>query len=139
MSFVAKATPGWMHRRLTERLLVSRYDASPLGSWAREQARQNDLRAVIDAGHTLGAFDSRSWIGAIDVPTAVVMTRFDTTVLTSRQRAMADAIPHAQTFLVNGGHDICAVDPAEFVPALEAACLAVVEPAGAVESTAEVP
>ncbi|HEY6532716.1 MAG TPA: alpha/beta fold hydrolase [Acidimicrobiales bacterium] len=118
LSFAARATPPWMHRRVSERVLVSKYDTSPLGTWAREQARQHDLRAMIDAGHALGSFDSRDWVETIDVPTAVVATRFDTTVLTSRQVALAEAIPGARTWFVSGGHDVCAVDPDSFVPVL---------------------
>jgi pimeloyl-ACP methyl ester carboxylesterase len=122
LSFAARATPSWMHRQVTERVLVSRYDTSPLGSWAREQARLNDLRAMIEAGHAVGSFDSRPWLGSIDVPVAVVETRFDTTVLATKQQAMARAIAGTRVFPVNGGHDVCAVDPDEFVPALVSAC-----------------
>jgi 3-oxoadipate enol-lactonase len=130
LSFAALATPPWLHRRLTERVLVSRYDTSPLGTWAREQARQNDLRAMIDAGHALGSYDARDWIGSIDVPTSVVMTRFDTTVLTSLQRDLAEAVPGATAYPVNGGHDVCAVDPDQFVPVLSQACADVAARAG---------
>ena len=127
LSFAALATPPWMHRRLSERVLVSKYDTSPLGRWAREQARQNDLRAMIDAGHALGTFDATDWVDTIDVPTAVLATRFDTTVLTSRQLAMAAAIPDAGVWQVNGSHDVCAVDPDSFVPPLVEACTDVAE------------
>lgn len=123
LSFATLATPPWMHRRLSERVLVGKYDTSPLGTWAREQVRQNDLRSMIDAGQALGAFDAREWIGTIDVPTAVVATRFDTAVLTSRQLALAEAIEHSTVWPVNGGHDMCAVDPETFVPVLVDACL----------------
>ena len=122
LAVAARLTPPWARRRVSERVLVSRYDTSALGRWAREQARQNDLRAVVEATHAAGSFDSETWIGEIDVPTAVVLTRFDTTVLTSRQQEMADAIPQARVFAVDGGHDVCAVDPEAFVPALLDAC-----------------
>jgi pimeloyl-ACP methyl ester carboxylesterase len=136
LSLAARATPPWMHRRLSERVLVSKYDASPLGQWAREQARQNDLRAMIDAGHALGTFDATGWVDTIDVPTAVLATRFDTTVLTSRQLDMASAIPGAEVWQVNGGHDVCAVDPGSFVPPLLEACADVAERAAAGSSAA---
>ena len=131
LSFATLATPTWMHRRLAERVLVSKYDTSPLGTWAREQARQNDLRAMIDAGHALGAFDSREWVGSIDVPTAPVMTRFDTPLRNSRQPDPADAPPGATAWSVNGGHDVCAVDPETFVPVLLDACTDVASRTGA--------
>ena len=56
------------------------------------------------------------------MPTAVVMTSYDTTVPTARQQAMADAIPGARVVPVSGGHDVCAVDTEAFVPALLEAC-----------------
>lgn len=122
LRLVVRAAPGWMHERVTERMIVNRYDTSPLGQWAREQARLNDLRTMIEAGHAVGSFDSRPWIGGVDVPTAVVMTTYDTTVPSTRQQAMADAIPGARVVPVSGGHDVCAVDPGAFVPALLDAC-----------------
>jgi pimeloyl-ACP methyl ester carboxylesterase len=122
LTLAVRAAPSWMHDRVTERLVVGRYDTSPMGSWAREQARYNDLRTMIEAGHTIGSFDSRPWLGSIDVPTDVVMTTYDTTVPTARQQAMADAIPEARVVPVSGGHDVCAVDTESFVPALVDAC-----------------
>src|SRR4051794_15073838 len=49
LSLAARAAPGWMSRRVTERLVTSRYDTSPLGTWARDQARLNDLRTMVEA------------------------------------------------------------------------------------------
>jgi 3-oxoadipate enol-lactonase len=77
---------------------------------------------MVEAGHAVGAFDSRDWIGLVDVPTAVVITERDKTVLPIRQRALADAIDGSVTFLVNGRHDVCATQPEIFVPALTSAC-----------------
>ena len=122
LSLAVRAAPSWMHKRVTERLVVGRYDSSPLGCWAREQSRFNDLRTIIEAGHAVGSYDARSWIGGIDVPTAIVMTSYDTTVPPARQQFMADTIPGARVVPVDGGHDVCAVDPQAFVPALLEAC-----------------
>lgn len=122
LSLATRAAPSWLHERVTERLVTTRYDTSPLGCWARDQARLNDLRAMIEAGHAVGSYDARSWIGGVDVPTAVVLTSYDTTVPPDRQQAMADGIPGARVFPVSGGHDVCAVDPPAFVPVLLDAC-----------------
>ena len=122
LSLAVRAAPSWMHKRVTERLVVGRYDSSPLGCWAREQSRLNDLRTIIEAGHAVGSYDARSWLGGIDVPTAIVMTSYDTTVPPARQQFMADTIPGARVVPVDGGHDVCAVDPQAFVPALLEAC-----------------
>jgi 3-oxoadipate enol-lactonase len=122
LSLAVRAAPSWMHKRVTERLVVGRYDSSPLGCWAREQSRFNDLRTIIEAGHAVGSYDARSWLGGVDVPTAIVMTSYDTTVPPARQQFMADTIPGARVVPVDGGHDVCAVDPQAFVPALLEAC-----------------
>ena len=117
-----RATPPWLDRRLAEKFLVSKYEDTPLGCWAREQARLNDLRTMVEAGQAVSSFDSRDWIGHVDVPTAVVITERDKTVLPIRQHALADAIDGSVKFLVNGRHDVCATQPELFVPALTAAC-----------------
>lgn len=131
LSLATRAAPSWMHRRVTERLVTTRYDTSPLGTWARDQARLNDLRTMIEAGHAVGSYDARSWVGDIDVPTAVVRTAYDATVPGDRQDELADAVPGARVFPVNGGHDVCAVDPPAFVPVLLEACTDVVDRAAA--------
>lgn len=123
LSLATRAAPGWVHRRVTDRVLVARYDSSPLGRWARERSRQNDLRSMIDAGHALGAYDASGWIGGVDVPTSVVLTRYDTTVPPERQEQLAHAVRGTRVVAVSGGHDVCAVDPDEFVPALVEACV----------------
>jgi 3-oxoadipate enol-lactonase len=122
LTLAVRAAPSWMHKRVTERLVTNRYDTSPLGCWARDQSRLNDLRTMIEAGHAVGSYDARPWIGGIDVPTAVVMTSYDTTVPPARQKIMAGAIPGALVVPVSGGHDVCAVDIDAFVPALLEAC-----------------
>ena len=124
LTFAARATPRRWQHRVTERVLVSRYDTSPLGRWAREQARLNDLRMMIEAGQALGSFSSSGWIGDVEVPTSIVITERDATVPPHRQHALADAVPGARRFLVDGGHDVCAVAPDRFVPALLDACTA---------------
>ena len=81
---------------------------------------------IIEAGQALGSFDSRRWIGDVDVPTSVVITDRDRTVPTRRQNDLADAIPGARRFHVDGGHDVCATSPERFVPTLVQATASVV-------------
>ena len=57
-----------------------------------------------------------------DVPTGVVIPRFDATVPVKRQHRLAESIPHARVWEVDGAHDVCATDPPAFVPALLEAC-----------------
>jgi 3-oxoadipate enol-lactonase len=56
------------------------------------------------------------------VPTAVVVTTLDTSVSPNRQRRLAQRIPGAATFDVEGTHRACVDEARVFVPALMAAC-----------------
>nr|WP_249420052.1 alpha/beta hydrolase [Rhabdothermincola salaria] len=122
LTVAARAAPIGLRRRVTDRVLVARYEDTPLGRWARDQARLNDLRSILEAGHALSTFSSKAWIRDVDVPTGVVIPRFDATVPPRRQRRLAEAIPGARVWEVDGAHDVCAVDPPAFVPALLEAC-----------------
>ena len=59
--------------------------------------------------------------------TAVLLTRFDTTVPVRRQRALAEAIPDSRLWEIDGAHDVCATDPPAFVPHLVDGCRHVTE------------
>lgn len=122
LTVAVRATPRDVRNRLADRVIVARYDDSPLGRWAREQARLNDVRMVLEAGQALSGFSSKPWIGEVDVPTGVVIPRFDATVPVKRQHRLAESIPHARVWEVDGAHDVCATDPPAFVPALVEAC-----------------
>lgn len=122
LTMAARAAPLDLRRRVADRVMVARYQESPLGRWAREQARLNDVRSILEAGQALSAFSSKGWIGGVDVPTAVIITRFDTTVPVRRQHRLAEAIPGSLVYEVDGVHDVCATDPDAFVPTLVEAC-----------------
>jgi 3-oxoadipate enol-lactonase len=122
LSFATRVAPSAVNRRVSERVLVSKYDTTPLGNWAREQARQNDLRIMLEAGHDVASYDARHWIDTVDVPTALVLTTRDETVPPQRQRQLADAISGASVFEVSGRHDICATRPERFADVLMIAC-----------------
>ena len=104
-----KAVAGWV---------LDRRDAGPAVGWAAEELQRNDWTKVLEAGNALGRFDAREWLGEIDVPTAVVLTRFDRVVSPRRQRLFAERIPGARLFVVDGDHGVVAMQPARFVPAL---------------------
>jgi len=65
-----------------------------------------------------GRFDSRPWLGEIDVPTAVVVTARDGAIPAARQHAMAAAIPGAVVVDAPGGHTSIALDHTRWVPLL---------------------
>lgn len=90
--------------------------------WGYEEIARHDWGEIVAAGKALLRYDSRPWIGGVDVPAAVVVTTDDDVVPTPRQAAMAERLPGATRFAVDGGHAVCTTQPARFVPALLAAC-----------------
>ena len=70
----------------------------------------------------LGRFDSRAWLGDIDVPTSVIVNLEDRVVRTNRQQDLAAAIPNARVFEIDGDHDSVWARADQFVPALVEAC-----------------
>jgi len=122
MSLAVRLAPSPVRNRVRERVLVSKYDETPLGQWAREQARLNHLRSIIDAAHELARYDASSWIGEVDVPTAVVLSTRDETVRPADQRRMAESIVTSQVIEVDARHDMCATRPERFATALVTAC-----------------
>ena len=118
LSTVSRLAPDHWNRRVSERVLISKYDDTPLGRWAKEQARLNDLHTMIEAGHAVATYDARGWISEIDVPTAVVVTTRDETVPPHRQRDLARAIAGAEVVTLDGRHDACATRPERFNDAL---------------------
>ncbi len=93
--------------------------------WGVEQLSRHDWKQVIEAGHQIGVYDARPWIGSVSVPTSVVVTTDDEVVPTRHQIALARAIPAATVHTVAGGHHECVVSPSTFVPVLVDACRAV--------------
>lgn len=130
-SLVARATPTRWQRSLGLRLATGRYDQSDLGRWALREVQRNDPRMIVEAGQALATFSSRQWIDGVDVPTAVLVSEFDSVVPPRRQHALAAAIEGAVVHPVRGDHGVCALDPDAFVPVLDQACAQVIEQAQA--------
>jgi pimeloyl-ACP methyl ester carboxylesterase len=93
--------------------------------WGFGEVARHDWARIVEAAREIGRFDSRSWIGDIPIPTAVVVTEHDDVVATERQLGLAAAIPGAIVRRVAGGHSACTTGPDEFVAELVDACLAV--------------
>ena len=74
--------------------------------------------AVAQAVAAIGRHHSRPWLGRIDVPTAIVVTRKDRVISAERQRALALRIPGATVHEVDAGHASCVLQSEKFVPAL---------------------
>jgi 3-oxoadipate enol-lactonase len=74
-------------------------------------------RDLAEAGRELGRFDSRPWLGSIDLPFAVVITTRDEAVTVPKQRALAEAC-RAQIFEAPLSHMEIVTRASEYNPAL---------------------
>ncbi len=93
--------------------------------WGFDEVRRHDWTQILEAGRETLRFDSRRWVGDIDVPAAIVVTADDAVVPTERQVALTRLLPDATRWLVHGGHAVCTTSPHRFVPSLVAACRSV--------------
>jgi 3-oxoadipate enol-lactonase len=89
--------------------------------WILGQVRSTSPGAITRAVAELIRFDSTSWVGQIDVPTAVLITTRDRAFGVQRQRWLASRIPGAQTVEVDAGHAGCTFASDKFVAGLLAA------------------
>jgi len=94
------------------------------------------LATALDAMRAACGFSSHSWIGGVDVPTAVVLTRHDSIVAPKRQRKLAAALPGAVVVEIDGDHGVFLADPNGFVDGLRQACAAVTLPVAPTSTTA---
>jgi 3-oxoadipate enol-lactonase len=119
---------------LTERLPLAPVTRAAVGAlgrwrslrgrpwWGFDEVARHDWSQIVEAGRELGRFDSRPWIEAVDVPTAVIVTDQDDVVPAYRQHDLCARLPDSTIHHVAAGHGACTTDPDVFVPALLAAC-----------------
>lgn len=91
-------------------------------TWGVEQMAQHDWGTVVEAGHRIGCYDARDWIGSITVPTSVIATVDDEVVPTRHQVWLARTIPDATLRRLPGGHHRCVTHPERFESVLLQAC-----------------
>ncbi|CAN5788064.1 hypothetical protein BH24ACT3_BH24ACT3_18400 [soil metagenome] len=97
--------------------------------------RRHDRRMMLEAAHAVGTFNSRRWIGDVDVPTTVILTTRDRAIPPHAQLRLALAIPGAAIHRIDDGHTACAHP--EFGAPIVAACQSVADAiAAGVEDTA---
>ncbi len=89
--------------------------------WAFRQFLSTSLADFGMFGEGLGRFDSRDWLGDIDVPTSVVVSTRDKVVPPARQQLLLDGIPGARRFEVPGGHACCVLGAEDFIEPFGAA------------------
>ena len=76
--------------------------------WAAAEMRRHDVRMLTEAADSITRFDSRPWIGHIDVPTAVLRTNRDRLVDPAQQTTFVTRVPEARLVEHDDGHVACA-------------------------------
>ena len=122
LSAAARITPAGVRTRVADRFVSARAQGGPIADWAAGELRRGDASAILQAASAIGRFRSSPWLGEVDVPTAVVLTKRDQLVSPARQRRLAESIPGATVHEVNADHAACVTAARLFVPALLAAC-----------------
>jgi len=118
----ARSDLGARWKQAAQRALLDGIEHPEMRRRIEEETEGTDPAKVLEAGAALARFDSGSWIGKVDVPTAVVVTTRDRHVPAVRQLELAAAIPGATKIEVEADHYACVARPDLFVPALFHAC-----------------
>ncbi len=84
-------------------------------AWMLSEVRTGSVPMMLEAAAAIARFDSRPWIGEVDVPTGVLITDHDEIVPPDRQHRLASLIPHAVIRHVPTGHDGCVVESDKFI------------------------
>lgn len=109
------------NRSVMDRYLRQVVERSPELSqwqgWLKGEMRRGDPAALAQAGQALGRYDVRPFAGTVDIPTAVVVTTRDRLVRPQKQRTLAKAIPHADSFDLDADHDAPLTHPLELAAA----------------------
>ena len=92
----------------------SRPDDRP--PWMVSEVRSGSVPMMLEAGGAIAAFDSRAWLGEVDVPTGVFITSHDAIVPPDRQHKLAALLPHAEIRQAPIDHDGCVTAADRFVP-----------------------
>ena len=127
----AAMTPlsGWCARRvdrLASALPPLPETASAGMAWGRAEFRSTSAWTTPAVLAAIGGFNSGPWIGEVDVPTSVLVTTRDRTIPHRRQRRLAECVPDAEVFEVDGGHASIVLAADVFRPALLAGLASVV-------------
>lgn len=124
-NIMVRLTPAAARRWLVERTLAHR-EEGPWGEWAWSEFQRNDPVKMVEAAQALGRYTSHGWIGEVNVPVAVVVTKDDQLLPVRRQRKLAASVPDATVHEVEGDHAVAVRQPAVFIPVLVDACLDVI-------------
>ena len=122
LALAARAMPWNPGFDLATRVLALRAAGEPYGPWMVGELRRSTVSAIVEAAASLGRFTSRTWIGGVDVPVAVVATTHDSLVPVRRQVKLALSIPTATMHVVRSDHFLAPRDRDTFLQVLEDAC-----------------
>jgi 3-oxoadipate enol-lactonase len=89
-------------------------------AWLHSEMMRHSASDLAEAGRELGRFDSRSWLGSVELPVAVVITTRDDAVPVPKQRELA-AASSARVFEAPIRHLGIVAQASEYNPALLAA------------------
>ena len=95
---------------------------TPFDRWLQQEKRRGKPRIDLAAAGASVAYDSRLWIGEVDVPSAVVVPIGDGVIDPEAQLALVRAIPGASVHRVAGDHRVCLTDPVAFAASVAEAC-----------------
>jgi 3-oxoadipate enol-lactonase len=126
LAALARRTPAQTRQWLTEQFYLQR-KSDTWEPWAIHEASLHDWRMVLEAGRAIGRFNSRDWIGEVDVPTSVLITMRDRVIPLRRQIRLFEAIHRAEAYRIDGDHDAVVANAERFVPTLLRAIGSVVE------------
>lgn len=101
-----------------------------IADWIVTELNRADPRAIAEAGREMARFDSRPWLHSVEAPIDVIMPTRDNLVPPAFQRQLADHIPGARLFEVEGDHLVIGNNPQQFMEAMLEALTDVTERAG---------
>jgi pimeloyl-ACP methyl ester carboxylesterase len=90
---------------------------SPATAWTLSEMMRHSVPDIVEAGRELARFDSRPWLRALPIPTAVVVTSGDSAVPPRKQHELAAALG-AQVFDAPINHLEITSRPAVYNPVL---------------------
>jgi 3-oxoadipate enol-lactonase len=98
-------------------LRAAGYKQNQTTTWTAAELSRGSSRDIAEGGRELGRFDSRPWLGAVDVPAAVIVTSRDRSVPPRKQRELAELI-RARPFEIEGDHNAVIYRGREYAPLL---------------------
>lgn len=110
--------PDVFARQVIAHISRSYFTGTDYADWAQRELVRRDPHAVLQAAIALGRYSAADWIGAVDVPTAVLVHTRDQVVPPSRQIELASSVPGATTHYVGADHVAVIRQPHHFVRAL---------------------